>query len=456
MISSKWNLVAIFLVKLFCMLKRALLTYLVGIVTLSHGVISDEKYNALTRWLNKHKVDTSAMEIGTDSNSLRGLIATRDISIGEIFYDIPPQFYIKREDIENECIICKEPVFVRAKLLFKDVAKQYNLDMAAFLMEEYHLNFLSKWHYYIDTLPDNFDHLPRNYKGEDLEVLQKHIRMSFDNTNNLDRFCASFCARVASELRKINCELFKRFAFVETTRSFESPTDAESSILVPLADMANHDERNENTLWDFSVEGNFQFVAKHDIKKGEAIMIVYRDDLVHEAAFNTYGFVPSSHGADSHFDGVLSQSFPIRLYENKTKIIDCFIEYQSPRQFHISVQVCMRDYFSGLWHHGLQNIMGTFQFYAQKSMDMILFKIVLMEAIQSELKKIPGNIIHLSESPSISQNQRNVYKLVLKNSRGHRKIISVIQHELNTIRSSDFQRMKLDLGRSRVMEKFPS
>lgn len=105
--------------------------------------------------------------------------------------------------------------------------------------------------------------------------------------------------RVLPDIKAISEDTFLRMRVITNSRIFGVDDDKRAIALVPIADMANHSNK-ENARWDYSPEDDgFYIQATRDIISGEPITFDYGDNKSTEDIFMGYGFVNSTKKTNS-------------------------------------------------------------------------------------------------------------------------------------------------------------
>ena len=142
-------------------------------------------------------------------------------------------------------------------------------------------------------MPTGFDDIPIFYSQDELAYLKGSPHM-----NEILKICGymkhdyDLICEVIPEVKEFTLKEFKIVRVIAQSRLFGiSINGAESSALVPIADMLNHRDDPQHTSWSYSDQNKGFFIqAIDDIKRGEQVYDSYGAKS-NQTFFINYGFI---------------------------------------------------------------------------------------------------------------------------------------------------------------------
>jgi hypothetical protein len=229
-------------------------------------------FDKLKKWLKIN--DTLKMM----EKETRGIISTKDIYKGDIIMEIPYKYLI-------ELTYCTKYI---SKFIHKEFESTNSIIAVYILLES--LNNKTKWKYYFDSLPNDFNNYIYFYKKNKMDLLKNSTMMCKDTQNfsyNIDNIKKDSLIAY-NELKQNNklpkkyldinefTNLFIKYRIIVDSRAFTYEKKNEFEVgLVPYADLFNH-SYSSNIYWYFDdTKKAFIVQAFEDIKSNSEIFFSY-------------------------------------------------------------------------------------------------------------------------------------------------------------------------------------
>lgn len=221
------------------------------------------------------------------NDSHRGIHAKNFIKKGEIILKIPLHCFVTDVCASNNEIINKIK-------FIKNLNFPVHSMLAFYIMLDSEKPD-SRFTEYYDTLPKNLNNFPILWDETKLNLLE-HSSILVDIKNRKQNMITDY-DKITSEIKelsKFTLKQFMNYIILVLSRNFSiSVFNKKVNALVPIADMANHDEE-PNTTWMFEDTINsFIMVANKDILKEEIITDSYGIKSNY-TLLNNYGFTLDS------------------------------------------------------------------------------------------------------------------------------------------------------------------
>ena len=133
----------------------------------------------------------------------------------------------------------------------------------------------SKWKFYVDFLPSNYDNFPIFYKEKELDYLKgTQFLESIEKEKKYIKADYNLLAKSIPGFTKYDLNYFTKIMEVVFSRVFNIKIHNKRGFIVaPFADILNH-KMPANTYWGFEDKTNSFFIkSKSNISKGEKYLI---------------------------------------------------------------------------------------------------------------------------------------------------------------------------------------
>ena len=261
----------------------------------------------LSSWLVEAGGHHDYLEI-RELGAMRGLVATRPVARGSQLMQVPRTLLVNPKTALEGLAARQVPT---AELERASAATQ----LAAWLLvERRHPD--SVFQPYVASLPHSFPEFPTNATLTDLALLEGSL--AGDMIENLRASLAAEHAKLVADVAWFRSIGFDEFVWAKTCVGSRTyllrMDDKDVGVLVPFADMANH-ERGPNTRWEYDPDGQvFRFLAQRDYLPGEEVCCDY-GPKPNISLLAHYGFCLDDNDADQ---AVIGSTEPIRVRRDPT------------------------------------------------------------------------------------------------------------------------------------------
>jgi len=234
---------------------------------------------------------------------MRGLVATRPVARGSALMQVPRTLLVSPKTALEGLAARQMPT---AELARASATTQ----LAAWLLVE-RRDPDSVFQPYVASLPHSFPEFPINATLADLALLEGSLAGAM-----IENFRASLVAEHAelvADVAWFSTIGFDELVWAKTCVGSRTyllrMEDKDVGVLVPFADMANH-ERGPNTRWEFDPDGQvFRLLAQRDYLPGEEVCCDY-GPKPNMALLAHYGFCLDDNDADQ---AVIGSTEPVRV-----------------------------------------------------------------------------------------------------------------------------------------------
>ena len=252
------------------------------------------------------------VEIGFNSDCNRFCKATEDINDKDILIRVPLEALMTL-DLARQSQMGK---YFTPQLEKKLNSPHHSL-LSTFMLTEIDKGINSKWKYYFDFLPVNYDNFPIFYSDKEFEYLKgtqflelikkkkREMKEDYDLLTN-----------VIPGYSRYDFNLFKKMREVISSRVFGVTIKGKKNdIIAPYADMLSH-KRPRQTHWNFDDTSNsFIIKAVTNVKKGEEVFDSYGIKCNSRFLLN-YGFTVENN-EDNEFKIILMLNETSPLFKEK-------------------------------------------------------------------------------------------------------------------------------------------
>lgn len=241
-------------------------------------------------WLTSNGVDTDNIELIEIENNERSVLTHKNLSEGDTFFLIPKKLLIMSPEIEkSEMGKQIREIFNNSTELTKNIV---NITIFILLMERgyYKENF---WEPYFNILPKSLKHIP-TFWTKDLYYL-KGSPILLDIRDRAKTLRAEYNKLkqhgIPLKEYSISFNDYKRVRALVSSRNFNLRIDGkQSTTMVPLADMLNHD-LNADTNWTYNnTKNGYEMTMRRNVKKGMEVSDSY-GRKTNDKYFLYYGFL---------------------------------------------------------------------------------------------------------------------------------------------------------------------
>ncbi|XP_076469350.1 N-lysine methyltransferase setd6-like [Babylonia areolata] len=278
--------------------------------------VLDDKHDNFLKWCSENKFYLSPKVCVENERvcAQYGMVATEDISEGEVLFTIP------RSSLISPATCSIAPLLVEAEEELGEDSGWVPLLLG--LLYEYN-NPQSAWRPYLDLVPDSDQlDLPMFWSQKEREDLLRGTGVDHSVNRDLQLLEEDFHTKALPFMQKHPqvfspaCQSLKLFtrmvAFVMAYSFYEKKDEEEEEnsddeeeeskrlpMMVPLADILNH-VANNNAALTFEVDA-LHMKAVCDIKQGEEVFNTY-GEVSNQGLLHMYGFAQIP--ADNHYDTV--------------------------------------------------------------------------------------------------------------------------------------------------------
>ncbi|EIE21805.1 SET domain-containing protein, partial [Coccomyxa subellipsoidea C-169] len=252
-------------------------------------------------WLRLAGIECSCCSIDVFDGSGRGVVATKDISCGEVVVHVPDESVLMPENCS-----CSEALEDAGLTNASGDAEMESIGLILALMTEKKLGKSSKWKGYLDFLPKSIPGMPLFWDSEQLQ--------SLEGTSLIEKMngCKAMPDRPLEPPCKFNSVVLP---FLQSNAHLKLPHNAASTrrlyvwatamvsaysftigedrfqAMVPMWDALNHITGHANVrLHHCARKGALRMIATCLITKGEQVINSY-GDLPNSELLRRYGFV---------------------------------------------------------------------------------------------------------------------------------------------------------------------
>ena len=263
--------------------------------------------------LYKYNAYFPKLEIHFFSEDYRGIIAKTPINKNEIILAIPKNCLISLEIAMNTDYGKKIKEF-----MYNELTSPKHCLLSSFLLFE---KKNTKWKFYFDLLPKNFNNFPIFYNDNELNYLKgsPFLNQIFDKKSDIKADYLKLCEHLPY-YKNFNFQDFMKARMIISSRIFGiSINNSKTDVLVPFADLLNH-KRPRHTQWYFDDKINsFVIQATEDIMQGKEIYDSYGKKTNGRFLLN-YGFsIENNDSSEYALSIIFDDCYP--LYETKKKMI---------------------------------------------------------------------------------------------------------------------------------------
>ena len=222
--------------------------------------------------LYKNGLFLNKVEISFISESNRLCLSTENIYKKDLLLRVPLNSLITIAEAKKSEI----GHYVTKELEKKLHTPRHSL-LTAFLLSELDKGNQSKWNFYFDFLPSNYEYFPIFYKEKELEYLKgTQILESIEKEKEFIKADYNLFLKNIPGFTKYDLINFAKIMETVTSRVFSVKIhNKKENILAPLADMFNH-KIPPDILWKFDDKTNsFIIKSKSNISKGEELSFSY-------------------------------------------------------------------------------------------------------------------------------------------------------------------------------------
>ena len=282
------------------------------------NIINSKKYNQYPKYIKFMKsfyklgLYLNKIEIGFNSDCDRFCKATEDINDKDIIIRVPLEALMTLDSARKSSL---------GKYFTPQLEKKLNSPhhslLSTFMLTEMDKGINSKWKYYFDFLPVNYNNFPIFYGEKEFELLKgtqflelikkkkKEMKEDYD-----------LLVSVIPGYSKYDFNLFKKMREVISSRVFGvTIKEKKNDIIAPYADMLNH-KRPRQTHWNFDDNSNsFVIKAVSNVKKGQEVFDSYGIKCNSRFLLN-YGFTVENN-EDNEFKIILNLNEASPLFKEK-------------------------------------------------------------------------------------------------------------------------------------------
>ena len=237
-----------------------------------------KKYNQYPTYINFMKsfyklgLYLNKIEIGFNSDCDRYCKATEDINDKDIIIRVPLEALMTLDGARESNL---------GKYFTPQLEKKLNSPhhslLSTFMLTEIDKGINSKWKYYFDFLPVNYNNFPIFYGDKEFELLKgtQFIELIKKKKKEMKEDYDLLVSTIPG-YSKYDFDLFKKMREVISSRVFGVTIKGKKNdIIAPYADMLNH-KRPRQTHWNFDDNSN-SFVIKGvmNVKKGQEVFDSY-------------------------------------------------------------------------------------------------------------------------------------------------------------------------------------
>ncbi|CAG8523434.1 1737_t:CDS:10 [Funneliformis mosseae] len=131
-------------------------------------IIQEDNWTNFREWLKRKGFPKTNLTLAEFQDTGRGMMATRNISAGEIIISVPKKFLLTHDSLRDQ--------YYRHPMKFS--AHQF---IALYLILEYKKGTQSNIYPYIDMLPKDFDNMPLTYGKEIFDLLPYNVKVDVES-----------------------------------------------------------------------------------------------------------------------------------------------------------------------------------------------------------------------------------------------------------------------------------
>ena len=264
-----------------------------------------QNFYKLGLYLNK-------VEIGFNSDCNRFCKATDDIYDKDVLIRVPIDALMTLDLARNTHM----GKFFTPQLEKKLNSPHHSL-LSTFMLTELDKGINSKWKYYFDFLPMNYDNFPTFYGEKELALLKGTQFLELIKKKKREmKEDYDLLINVIPGYSKYDFNLFKKMREVISSRVFGVTIKGKKNdIIAPYADMLNH-KRPRQTHWNFDDASNsFVIRGVSNVKKGQEVFDSYGIKCNSRFLLN-YGFTVENN-EDNEFKIILMLNESSPLFKEK-------------------------------------------------------------------------------------------------------------------------------------------
>jgi histone-lysine N-methyltransferase SETD3 len=252
------------------------------------------------------------VEIGFNSDCNRFCKATDDIYDKDVLIRVPIDALMTLDLARNTHM----GKFFTPQLEKKLNSPHHSL-LSTFMLTELDKGINSKWKYYFDFLPMNYDNFPTFYGEKELALLKGTQFLELIKKKKREmKEDYDLLINVIPGYSKYDFNLFKKMREVISSRVFGVTIKGKKNdIIAPYADMLNH-KRPRQTHWNFDDASNsFVIRGVSNVKKGQEVFDSYGIKCNSRFLLN-YGFTVENN-EDNEFKIILMLNESSPLFKEK-------------------------------------------------------------------------------------------------------------------------------------------
>jgi len=257
------------------------------------------------------------VEIGFNSDCDRFCKSTEEIYDKDILVRIPLEALMTL-DLARQSQLGK---YFTPQLEKKLNSPHHSL-LSTFMLTEIDKGTKSKWKYYFDFLPMNYNNFPIFYTDKEFEYLKGTQFLELIKKKKREmKEDYDLLVKVIPGYSKYDFNLFKKMREVISSRVFGVTIKGKKNdIIAPFADMLNH-KRPRQTHWNFDDNCNsFVIKAVSNVKKGHEVFDSYGIKCNSRFLLN-YGFTVENN-EDNEFKIVLMLNETSPLFKEKMEFLE--------------------------------------------------------------------------------------------------------------------------------------
>ena len=279
-------------------------------------------YPALIGWIRSAGGHVHESLVLAHQDGMRGIVSRRAISKGELLIRLPPECSLSGQDMPQTYSTSSSSSSSTTTTTSKNDDSKHASPWLRCLAALFQANNTphSNYRVYLDSLPENYEHL---FQWTD-EHVDEHLKgTTLGSIVKLDRCERTLETRYTTSVRPYleyvhvvsqditttqdeEHETFRRMCMCLSTRGFHLQTAFEEDdnldeedeyysgpFLLPFVDLFNHNPAQScTTLKRNDEHGGFYMIAERDIAKGTQVFHSYGNALTSAQVLQTFGFVP--------------------------------------------------------------------------------------------------------------------------------------------------------------------